>query len=381
MNDSNSAIDRTGTQPLLAVCDVSLSYGNGRRAVNAVSFELQPGEMGSILGPSGCGKSTLLRGIAGFEPLHAGSITMNSATLSSPGNSVAPEKRNIGLMFQDYALFPHLSVSQNISFGLRKWKAADRDNRVRSLLMLIDLEGFGDRDPYSLSGGEQQRIALARAIAPKPELLLMDEPFSSLDVEIRNTLIPEVKRILTQENISTIMVTHNHEIAFSMADKIGIMEKGYVHQWDVPFNVYHHPLNRFTARFVGEGEFISADVISDQMLRSAFGLHAFQNDYGLKRDAQVEILLRPDDILHDDASELTGKVIRKSFRGSHFLYTVRLEDGQSIYCLADSHHNHQLGEHIGLRLNIEHIVIFEKGQEHAMTRTIAPQASSPTSPE
>lgn len=370
MNDSSSMPNYPEIQPLLEVESVSLSYGNGRRAVDGVGFELQSGEMGSILGPSGCGKSTLLRSIAGFERLQEGSITMNGSTLSTPNYSVAPEKRNIGMMFQDYALFPHLSVSQNISFGLRNWKPADRENRVRNLLTLIGLEDFGDRDPYSLSGGEQQRIALARAVAPKPELLLMDEPFSSLDVEIRNTLIPEVKQILTQENISTIIVTHNHEIAFSLADKIGIMEDGRVHQWDVPFNVYHNPLNRFTARFVGEGEFIKATVISDQMLRSAFGFHAFQNDYGLKKDDEVEILLRPDDILHDDASVLTGTVVRKSFRGSHFLYTVSLEDGQSFYCLADSHHNHQLGERIGLRLNIEHIVLFRKEQQEALNALI-----------
>ena len=371
MNDSSSVLNDSATRSLLEAHDVSLSYGNGPRAVDGVSFELQSGEIGSILGPSGSGKSTLLRGIAGFEQLQEGTIAMNGATLSTPEFSIAPEKRNIGMMFQDYALFPHLSVSQNISFGLRNWKSTDRENRVHNLLKLIGLGDYGDRDPYSLSGGEQQRIALARAIAPKPKLLLMDEPFSSLDIEICNTLIPEVRLILNQENISAIMVTHNHDIAFSMADKIGIMKAGRVHQWDMPFNVYHNPVNRFTARFVGEGEFIKATVVSDQMLQSTFGLHAFENDYGLKIDDQVEILLRPDDILHDDASPLTGTIVRKSFRGSIYLYTVNLEDGQSFYCLADSHHDHQLGERIGLRLNIEHIVLFRKNQQEAL-RTLTP---------
>ncbi len=366
MNDSQAVADNFKSQTLLEVCNVSFSYGNGRAAVDDVSFRLKEGEIGTIVGPSGCGKSTLLRGIAGFEQLQTGIITMFGDTLSTPEHAVAPEKRDIGMVFQDYALFPHLSVSDNISFGLRNWSTADRKKRVCELLNLIGLEDYGDRDPYSLSGGEQQRIALARAIARKPRLLLMDEAFSSLDVEIRHTLIPEVKKILKREDISLILVTHDHETALSMADKIGVMEEGRVHQWDVPFNVYHHPANRFTARFVGEGEFINATVINDQMLQTVFGLHTFHNHQKLKKDDKVEILLRPDDILHDDTSELTGTVIQKSFRGSHYLYTVKLADNQSLFCLADSHHDHQLGEQIGLRLNIEHIVLFRKDREKAI---------------
>ena len=366
MNDSQAAEIDFKPQALLEVRNASFSYGNGRAAVDEVNFRLEEGEIGTIVGPSGCGKSTLLRGIAGFEQLQAGVITMFGETLSTPDVSVAPEKRDIGMVFQDYALFPHLSVSENISFGLRNWSAADRQKRVCELLSLIGLEDYGDRDPHSLSGGEQQRIALARAIARKPRLLLMDEAFSSLDVEIRHTLIPQVRQILKQENISLILVTHDQESAFSMADKIGVMEDGRVHQWDAPFNVYHHPVNRFTARFIGEGEFINATVINEQMLQTVFGLHTFQNHQKLKKNAEVEILLRPDDILHDDTSQLTGTVIRKSFRGSHYLYTVKLTDGQSLFCLADSHHDHQLGEPIGLRLNIEHIVLFRKDQEKAI---------------
>ena len=366
MNDVGPMKQHVEFQPILEVSDASFTYGDGHPAVCKVSFGLKNGEIGSIVGPSGCGKSTLLRGIAGFEQLRDGEITMNGSTISTPEFTVAPEKRNIGMLFQDYALFPHLSVSANIAFGLRHWKPSDREDRIRKLLTVMGLEDFGDRDPYSLSGGEQQRIALARAIAPRPKLLLMDEPFSSLDVEIRHTLLPEVKLILMQENISAIIVTHNHDIAFAIADKIGVMEEGRVHQWDVPFNVYHNPVNRFTARFVGDGEFIQATVVSDQMLQTVFGLHTFQNHHQLKKDEEVEILLRPDDILHDDSSQLTGEVVRKSFRGSHYVYSVILGNGQQYYCLADSHHNHRLGEQIGLKLNIEHIVLFRKGQQEAI---------------
>ncbi len=363
MNSQNSTMKSTEPQQprvLLEVQGVSFAYGNGRSAVDNVSFDLVEGEIGSVIGPSGCGKSTLLRGIAGFEQPKSGSIRMNGDLLSNSAHSIAPEQRCIGMVFQDYALFPHLSVAENIEFGLRNWRNSERKNRVAELLNLIGMEDFGERSPHSLSGGEQQRIALARAIAPKPRLLLMDEAFSSLDVEICRILLPEVKQILLQEGITSILVTHDHDIAFAIADKIGVMERGRVHQWDVPFNVYHQPINRFTARFIGEGEFIPAVVVGEQMLQTVLGLHSFDNEMELKKDDQVEILLRPDDILHDDNSPLTGQVMRKSFRGSHYLYTVKLTDGQSVYCLADSHHNHRIGEQIGIRLNIEHVVIFEK---------------------
>lgn len=366
MNDAAPMREPAQFQPILEVRDACFRYGDGHPAVNEVSFGLATGEIGSIVGPSGCGKSTLLRGIAGFEQLHGGAISMNGETISTTNHTLAPEKRNIGMVFQDYALFPHLNVSANIAFGLRDWKPSDREERVRRLLNVMGLNDFGNRDPYSLSGGEQQRIALARAIAPRPKLLLMDEPFSSLDVEICHTLLPEVKLILMQENISSIMVTHDHDIAFAIADKIGVMEQGHVHQWDVPFNVYHNPVNRFTARFIGDGEFINAKVVNDRMLQTVFGLHTFQNQHQLQKDEEVEILLRPDDILHDDSSQLTGKVVRKSFRGSHYVYSVILGNGQQYYCLADSHHNHRLGEQIGLKLNIEHIVLFRKGQQEAI---------------
>ena len=376
MNRSSTTTNMSEHHSLLKVHDASIAYSNGHVAVRDISVELEHGEIGAIVGPSGCGKSTLLRGIAGFEPLQNGTITMNGATLSTQSSSIAPDKRNIGMVFQDYALFPHLSVSQNIAFGLRNWTTSEREDRVSRLLNVIGLSEFGDRDPYSLSGGEQQRIALARAIAPKPELLLMDEPFSSLDVEICHVLIPEVRQILMKENISSIVVTHDHDIAFAIADKIGVMEQGRVHQWDNPYQVYHNPVNRFIARFIGEGEFIQATVVNDQLLETEFGLHAIFNEQELNKGDVVEILLRPDDVLHDDSSELTGEVIQKFFRGSHYLYTVRVRNGNTFYCLADSHHNHRIGERIGLKLNIDHIVLFRKGQEDAIAQVDALPTSS-----
>ena len=367
MNNIDMHKETPATAPLLEIRQVTFSYGNGHVAVSNVSLDLKHGEFGSIIGPSGCGKSTLLRGIAGFEPVQTGSILMEGNPLSTQTDSIPPEKRDIGMMFQDYALFPHLSVAENIAFGLRRWSANERDRRVRRLLELIRLNDYGDRDPYSLSGGEQQRTALARAIAPKPKVLLMDEPFTSVDAILRQTVVPEMKDILSQEGISCILVTHNQELAFAVADRIGTMESGQVHQWGTPYSIYHSPVNRFTAKFVGESEFISATVINENTVESIFGKHRVDDEHRASVGEQVEILLRPDDVIHDDDSPLTGQVIKKSFRGAHYVYTIRLNDGQSVLCLADSHHDHHFGERVGIRPNIEHVVLFRADHPDAIS--------------
>ena len=348
--------------PILDVRGVFIAYDDKAIVLN-VGFTLNKGEIGCILGPSGCGKSTLLRGIAGFEQPLSGSISLNGDIVSTSDQIIAPEKRGISMVFQDVVMFPHLNVAKNIAFGLRNWRVQEQTKRVNELLELIGLTGYGDRHPHSLSGGQQQRVALARAIAPKPKLLLMDEAFSNLDAELRRTLIPEVRLILNHENISSILVTHDHNEAFAIADKVGVMENGRLHQWDIPFNLYHKPVDRFTAKFIGEGELIPATVINDQKLQTVFGRHAVSKSMYLKKGEQVDILVRPDDILHDDSSATTGEVVHKSFRGSHFLYRLRLESGQQVICLADSHHNHKIGEWIGLSPNIEHVVIFRRNEE------------------
>ena len=348
--------------PILDVRGVFIAY-DAKAVVFNAGFTLNKGEIGCILGPSGCGKSTLLRCIAGFEQPLSGSVSMNGDAVSTQNHILAPEKRGIGMVFQDVVMFPHLSVANNIAFGLRNWTTQEQAKRVNELLELIGLTGYGDRHPHSLSGGEQQRVALARAIAPRPNLLLMDEAFSNLDAELRRTLVPEIRVILNYENISAILVTHDHLEAFAIADKIGVMEKGRIHQWDVPFNLYHKPADRFTAQFIGEGELVPATVIDDQKLQTIFGCHSVSKSMYLNKGEQVDILVRPDDMLHDDSSATTGEVVHKSFRGSHFMYRLRLENGQQVICLADSHHNHKIGEWIGLSPNIEHVVIFRRNGE------------------
>lgn len=238
---------------ILKLDHISLAYDTPEGVVSAVqdfSMCLEQGNIGCLLGASGCGKTTVLRAIAGFEPLRAGTICLGSTVLSSVGDQVDPEHRRVGMMFQDYALFPHLSVGKNIGFGLRRWDKIRRRQRIEELLSLVGLEESAHRYPHELSGGQQQRVALARALAPQPELLLLDEPFSNLDVDTRERLAFEVRDILKKTGHTAILVTHNQAEAFAIADRIGIMQNGAIVQWDTPYGLHHKPNNTFVADFI-----------------------------------------------------------------------------------------------------------------------------------
>ncbi len=238
---------------LLTLDRISLAYDTPEGMVPVVdnlSLRLEEGHIGCLLGASGCGKTTVLRAIAGFEPLRAGSISLGTTTLSAPGRQIAPEHRHVGMMFQDYALFPHLNVEKNIAFGLRRWDKQRRRQRVDELLLLVGLEHSGQRYPHELSGGQQQRVALARALAPEPELLLLDEPFSNLDVDTRERLAFEVRDILKATGHTAILVTHNQAEAFAIADRIGVMQNGVIAQWDTPYGLHHNPVSAGVADFV-----------------------------------------------------------------------------------------------------------------------------------
>src|SRR5688572_8452812 len=228
---------------LLEVRYVSHGY-DGRPVLDGLTFRLAPGAIGCLLGPSGCGKTTVLRCIAGFEPVRRGEIVLHGETMSRPGRTVPAERRRIGMVFQDYALFPHLTAERNIAFGLRNADAAERRARVAELLDIVGLHGVATRYPHELSGGQQQRVALARALAPRPELMLLDEPFSNLDVEMRERLAIEVRDILKQQKTTAILVTHDQHEAFNIADEIGLMAHGRIEQWDTPYRLYHEPATR-----------------------------------------------------------------------------------------------------------------------------------------
>ncbi|MSP98624.1 MAG: ABC transporter ATP-binding protein [Betaproteobacteria bacterium] len=351
-------------QPVLQVRNLAQAYGM-HAVVRDLSFTLERGSIGCILGPSGCGKTTLLRCIAGFEPIASGEIYLAGELVSRPGLLVPPEKRRIGMVFQDYALFPHLTIADNIGFGLRSLSRQKRRDRVEELVRLVGLGESLAAYPHEISGGQQQRVALARALAPRPDLLLMDEPFSNLDVDLRERLSLEVREIIKASGATAVMVTHDQHEAFAMADEIGVMHAGRIEQWDSAYNLYHRPASRFVADFVGQGVFVPAKVLNDQQLEIELGVlngsipdgcHVGCDVCG--KGCRAEVLLRPDDIIHDDASGLQAEVVHKAFRGAEIMYTLRLESGNRVLALVPSHHNHALGEYIGIRLDVDHVVAF-----------------------
>jgi len=227
--------------------------GSTSPAVQGVNLSLRAGDIGVLIGPSGCGKTTLLRAVAGLEPVSGGQILLSDRVVSDPGHTEPAERRRIGMVFQDYALFPHMNVGKNVGFGLAHLPKAERQQRVAEVLALVGLEGSDARFPHELSGGQQQRVALARALAPKPDLLLLDEPFSNLDVDLRERLAQEVRNILKAAKATALLVTHDQLEAFAIGDVIGVMNQGQLHQWDDAYNLYHRPATRFVADFIGHG--------------------------------------------------------------------------------------------------------------------------------
>ncbi len=337
-----------------------MAYGQ-QPVVDDVSLEMERGCIACLLGPSGCGKTTLLRGIAGFEPVLRGSISIGERLVSSAGFRLPPEERRVGMVFQDYALFPHLRVIENVAFGLHTLGSLERQRRAGFWLEVVGLSGLERAWPHELSGGQQQRVALARALAPEPELLLMDEPFSNLDTELRDNLAREVGDLLRQRGATALLVTHDQREAFAIADRIGILHEGRLRQWDAAYNLYHWPADRFVADFIGEGVMLPAQVREDGALALSFGeLRGEFTDQqpALRPGEPVEVLLRPDDIIHDDASPLTAEVLHKAFRGAEILYTIRLDGGAEVLTLVPSHHDHAIGERIGIRIMADHVVAF-----------------------
>ena len=346
----------------LEVEGVDIAYGD-RPVVRSAGFALPAGHIGCLLGPSGCGKTTLLRAIAGFEPVRAGRIRLAGETVSAPGRTVAPERRGVGMVFQDFALFPHLTVADNIAFGLRDRPAADRRQRVTELLELVGLAGRGGEYPHCLSGGQQQRVALARAMAPCPRLLLLDEPFSSLDVELREGLAREVRSVLQRQGMTALLVTHDQMEAFAMADEIGVMSEGRIHQWDSAFNLYHRPADRFVADFIGQGVLLPGTVLDAERVETALGIIDGGVPSACRPGCPVEVVLRPDDVVDvpaDDADATRGRVEAKAFRGADTLYTLRLSGGARVLCQTHSHHDYAIGAEVPLRLETRHLVVFPR---------------------
>ena len=344
---------------LLSLKGIHCSYED-RVVVQDLSMHVNRGNLVCLLGPSGCGKTTVLRAIAGFHPLDAGEICISGRSVSSPGYTLPPEKRRLGMVFQDYALFPHLDIARNISFGLRHFTLAHQKQIVEAMLEVVGLEGLEQRYPHELSGGQQQRVALARALAPQPDLILMDEPFSNLDVELRERLSEEVRQILKKQGITMVLVTHDQHEAFALGDQVGVMHEGHLLQWDTPYNLYHEPNCRFVADFIGQGVFLDGTLTYPDRVSTELGEYQGNRAYDWGEGTQVEVLLRPDDIVPDPDSSLQLEILQKAFKGAEILYTLKSPSGNRLLSLFPSHADHRIGEKVGIRIEADHLVAFPK---------------------
>ena len=322
-----------------------------------VNLKIDTGEIVSLMGSSASGKTSLIRSIAGFHNITSGMIQIDGQIVDDSISRSDVAMRNVGVIFQDLALFPHLTVRENICFGLNNIDSAQQQNRAKKLEDLLSIENITDRYPNQISGGQQQRVAIARAIAPKPNLLLLDEPFSALDYELKDNLMNDIMKLIKSENITAILITHSAEEAFKMSDKIAFISNNTITQFANPYDIYHRPASKEIANFFGISSYIKAKITDSSHIKCILGDFVGMVDQ-YNKDAKVDLLIRPDDIIHDDDSLFSAKVTEKTFRGSDFLYELELKDGQKIFCYAPSHHNHQVNEVIGIKLDLDHLVIF-----------------------
>ncbi len=343
------------SEPLLNLRDLSCGY-HEHKVVQNLNLHLNAGDIGCLLGPSGCGKTTTLRAIAGFEQIIEGEIQLAGEVISRAGFTLAPEKRRIGMVFQDYALFPHLTVAENVGFGIRK--QANCERTTQELLELVKLAHLGKRYPHELSGGQQQRVALARALAPEPRLLLLDEPFSNLDGELRRRLSHEVRDILKSRGTSAILVTHDQEEAFAVSDHVGVFKQGKLEQWDTPYNLYHEPLTPFVASFIGQGYFIRGQLLTPDAVQTELGVIRGNRAYIWPVGSAVDVLLRPDDIVYAPDSPQKALIVGKTFLGAATLYRLQLATGSQLESIFPSHADHLPGDEVGIRVAADHLVVF-----------------------
>lgn len=345
-----------------------------------LSFELAEGEIACLLGSSGCGKTTALRAIAGFESLTAGRIDLGGRCLSHqtpqatrPLCNVPTHQRRIGMVFQDYALFPHLTVAKNVGFGLQELSAGNKAQRIQKMLNLVSLSALAERYPHELSGGQQQRVALARALAPRPQLLLLDEPFSNLDVVLRESLAQEVRAILKQEGTTALLVTHDQQEAFALADNVGVMHQGKIEQWGKPHELYQRPASAYIAEFIGAGVLVAATALGAGLYRLDLGALGEVLDIGgvaanldaashATNLAEGRVLIRPEQIVLDDNSPIKVTIQSLVFKGSHQLATLLSANGTLLLAQLPSHFSAPIGLSLGICLHLNSLSFFTNTQ-------------------
>lgn len=333
------------------VCEDLWKSYDGDPAVKGVDLEIAPGELLTLVGPSGCGKTTLLRLLAGFETPEKGKIAIGPRQVAGPGTWVAPESRRVGMVFQDFALFPHQTVAQNVAYGLPRKSHRQRQFLVEEMLELVGLEGTAQRLPHELSGGQQQRVALARALAPAPEILLLDEPFSNLDPDRRAQVREEVREILRHESVTALLVTHDQNEALTLGDRVAVMNLGRLEQLDRPEGLYEQPASRFVARFIGLADFLEGKVEGDHC-QTEIGACVLKNS---QSGPCVEVVVRPDDLMiyptKPGGPSANGVILGRNFQGTHYLYRVRLHSRRTVHVLAS--HCQRLEVHSLVEVRIE----------------------------
>ncbi len=332
--------------------NLSKSFGKAQ-AVYSVSLEVEQGNLLAMLGPSGCGKTTLLRLIAGLDTPDKGTIEVDGRMVVGSGVFVPPEKRRVGFVFQDYALFPHLDVSANIAYGLSR--SAERKERIQSMLSLVGLKGSDSKMPHELSGGEQQRVALARALAPEPEVILLDEPFSSLDADLRNRVRIEVKEILACAGTTVIFVTHDQEEALFMGDLVGVMNFGKLEQIDTPENIFHRPATPFVAQFIGIADFLEGK-INGRNIVTELGCMPIKEK--LIDRTTVRVMVRPDFIDIKAAADGNGIIVDRVFQGIYYLYSIKLPSGAIIKSLQHHNRHYSINTRVSIKMNPGHNMVY-----------------------
>lgn len=331
----------------------------GIPAVDDVSFTLRSGEILALVGPSGCGKTTTLRLIAGLERPDSGSLHIMGQLVASPGHFTPPEKRGIGMVFQDHALFPHLNVFENVKFGLKGQPAATARETTLGMLKLVGLENFGERYPHQLSGGERQRVALARALAPRPVLVLMDEPFSSLDADLRHEVREQVRGILKAMSATAAFVTHDQEEALFMGDRLAVFQNGHLEQVGLPEEIFHDSATRFVAEFMGDSDFLPGVVKADG-IQTELGL--IPQKVNLPVDSPVEIALRADDVSFDQSNPANALVLARFFRGAYYQYRLRLSSGKLIHAFKPHTQSIHPGTSVHAYISAGHsVTVFHNG--------------------
>jgi len=330
---------------------------DGLMAVDDVNLDISRGEFFSLLGPSGCGKTTTLRLLAGLEELSSGEIDIDGVRVATNDYSIPPETRGVGIVFQDYALFPHLTVYANVAFGLHGLSKSDIRQRVSQMLTLVGLQDSAEKYPHELSGGQKQRVALARTLAPCPSVILLDEPFSNLDAELRDSLREETKAILQASGSTVVLVTHDQEEALSLSDRVGVMNEGKLEQVGTPYDIYHQPETRFVANFVGNADFFPA-LIQDGLVVSGIG--TFPADAHYNGTKNVDLMVRPDDVHLIPSEDGEGTIVAVKFLGGDAIYQVKLPEHIILHSQRVSANLLSIGTKVDVKISLPHVVCFPR---------------------